>query len=78
MLSTPQSDLTTGVFSEIRVVDLARWRGSRRERAALAEEVRSICHHIGFFLVVNHGIERNLVDSLFAMMEWLFDLPDEQ
>ena len=78
MLSPHHSDQSAGAFSEIPVVDLARWRGSRRERAALADEIRSICHHIGFFLVVNHGIERTLVDSLFAMMERLFDLPDEQ
>ena len=65
-------------ISEIPVVDLARWRGSSRERAALAEEVRDICHHVGFLVVVNHGIPARFMTSMFAMMERLFALPEAQ
>ena len=64
--------------SEIPVVDLARWRGSAPERAALCDEVRDICHHVGFLVVVNHGIPTRFVGSMFAMMERLFALPEAQ
>lgn len=64
--------------SEIPVVDLASWRGSPTERAALANEVCEICHEVGFLLVTNHGIESEFLDGLFDMMRRLFALPERQ
>jgi isopenicillin N synthase-like dioxygenase len=65
-------------FHEIPIVDLARWHGRSEERLALADEVRSISHDVGFFMVVNHGVDRGFVDSIFELMERLFALPIEQ
>jgi isopenicillin N synthase-like dioxygenase len=65
-------------FHEIPIVDLARWHGRPEERAALADEIRSISHDVGFFMVVNHGVDRGFVDSIFELMERLFALPVEQ
>lgn len=62
--------------SEIPVVDLARWRCASPERRALAQEVRDICHRVGFLAVVNHGIPSYFIDSMFSMMEHLFALPE--
>ena len=56
---------------------MARWQGSRAERRKLAEEVSSICHHIGFLTVVNHGIEQDFVTAMFDLMERFFALPEE-
>jgi len=67
-----------GSLSALPVVDVGRWRGTPAERADLAGEVREICHHIGFFVAVNHGVDTELLDSVFEMMERLFALPDEQ
>jgi len=33
-------------------VDLA----ARKTRVALAGEICDICHHVGFFTIVNHGV----------------------
>jgi isopenicillin N synthase-like dioxygenase len=66
---------SSGTFSAIPVVDLAAWRGSPDERAALADEVRSVCHEVGFFLVVNHGVDPGFIDAIFEMMRRLFALP---
>ncbi len=79
-MSTPSPSTSSAQanFQEIPVVDLARWRGSAEERAGFAAELRDICHHVGFFLVVNHGIERAFLDDLFTMVERLFALPEEQ
>ena len=76
----PNGDDVTpiGTFSAIPVVDLASWRGSRDDRAALAQEVRSICHEVGFFLVVNHGVDRGFIDAIFEMMQRLFALSVEE
>lgn len=67
-----------GHFSQIPVVDLTPWQGSAEQRASLAAEVRDICHHVGFFVVVNHGINPQFVAAVFAMMRKLFSLPLEQ
>ena len=66
-------------FAEIPLVDLATWRdGSIDDRKALAEQLREICHHIGFFVLVNHGIDQRLVNSVFTISRQLFDLPLKQ
>ena len=55
-------------FTELPIVDLARWRGSDTERRSLAAEVADVCHHVGFFVVVGHGIDSAFIDSVFSMM----------
>lgn len=65
-------------WTEVPIVDMARWRGAASDRSALAEEVRSVCHDVGFFVVIDHGIEATLIDRLFATMRDLFDLDAEQ
>lgn len=63
-------------FTEIPVVDLGRWhRGSADERASFAREIADICHHVGFFVAVNHGVDAELTGSLFSTMARFFDLP---
>ncbi len=63
---------TSGRFTEIPIVDLSAIDGD----AALADEVREICHEIGFFVVVDHGVDSRLVDDIFTMMRTFFTLPD--
>ncbi len=65
-------------WSQLPVVDFGRWRGEAGEREALAEEVRSICHEAGFFVLTNHGIEPAFIDEVFTMMGTLFALTPEQ
>jgi len=77
-MSADSDIAATGSFSEIPVVDFADWRGSDQARARLADEVCEICHTVGFFVAVNHGIDRQVVNSTFAIARRLFDLPLEQ
>ena len=65
-------------FSEIPVVDLSPWTTPDADRSAFAAEVIEICHHIGFFVVVNHGIEPAFLDRVFAMMRDLFALDEDE
>ena len=64
-------------FREIPVVDLRRWRGTTAERSAFSVELREICHHIGFFALVGHGVDDDLVSSVFDVSQRLFALPTE-
>jgi len=64
-------------FSDIPIVSLAAWRsGDDRARQQLADDVRRICHEVGFLTLVDHGIEGSFVDDWFAHLERLFALPD--
>ena len=58
-------------FTEIPEVDL-----SRADRAALADEVREICHEIGFFQLVGHGVPDAFRSRYFDLLRAFFDLPD--
>lgn len=66
-----------GGTQHLPVVDFARW-SDPESRDGLADEVREICHSIGFFFLINHGIEGTFVDDVFATMGQLFDLPADQ
>lgn len=67
--------MTGGGFSEIPVVDLGRSADAPGSGSAgLADELREICHTVGFFIVVNHGVSAQLVDTVFAMMRRFFAL----
>lgn len=68
----------SGDFAEIPVVDISLWRGNQNDRDALATQVRTICHEIGFFVIINHGIPTEFIDSVFTMMDHLFELPPDQ
>jgi isopenicillin N synthase-like dioxygenase len=77
-MSTALLTRMDGDFKEIPIVDVSARRGPARERLALAESLREICHNVGFFVVTGHGIDYTLVDSVFALSKQLFDLPLEQ
>lgn len=65
-------------FDAIPVVNVSRLRGSELERAALGDELADICHHIGFFVAVDHGVPAGTVDAVFELMERFFALPVDQ
>ncbi len=65
-------------FAEIPVIDLSALTGPDADRSELAEQLCDICHHIGFFVAVDHGVEAQLIDSVFDLMQRFFALPVEQ
>lgn len=69
-------------FDSIPVVDLAPALSQRTGTGAplheLAAELSTICHEVGFFLIEGHGIDQQLVDDVFELMELFFALDDQQ
>ena len=47
------------------------------QRREFAERVSTICHEVGFFLLIGHGMEE-LVRDVFAIMRRLFALPPSE
>lgn len=64
-------------FQEIPTVSLAGWTAPDADRAAFADRLRTICHEVGFFQLVDHGVDPAFVDAYFAAIERFFALPDE-
>lgn len=63
-------------FQDIPMVSLADWNGTSADRHAFAEELRAICHEIGFFRLVNHGIDPTFLDDYFTALQSFFALPE--
>ena len=51
------SQAVNGDFTEIPIVDMAPWRGDDDQRAAFADDVRDICHNVGFMVLTGHGVD---------------------
>lgn len=67
--------MTASSFDQIPTIDLAPASGDSTARRAVAEELRKVCHEVGFFVAINHGVDRQLVDRVFDMMDRFFALP---
>jgi isopenicillin N synthase-like dioxygenase len=69
------STSSPGTFSTIPVVDLAQWRAGP-DRAQLADQVRQLCHQVGFFSVVGHGLPAEFMAGYFEALTQFFALPE--
>ena len=62
----------------IPVIDLAPWfAADARARRALCERVGRVAHEVGFFYLVNHGIDETATRDYLAAMRAFFALPEE-
>lgn len=61
--------------STIPVIDLGAMLDAN-DKLVVGEELVSICHNVGFFIVTNHGIDPSFIASVFDWMETFFSLPD--
>ncbi|MFT4658006.1 MAG: isopenicillin N synthase-like dioxygenase [Candidatus Aldehydirespiratoraceae bacterium] len=60
-------------FDSIPLIDLSQ-RHDERERTSLAHRLSAVCHEVGFLVVTNHGIDPELIDDVFDLMERFFSL----
>lgn len=70
-------DTAARAFTDIPDVDLARWHGTTADRAALASELRVICHEVGFFHLVGHGVPDDFRRRYFERLQAFFALPED-
>jgi len=60
----------------VPLVDLSTFvEGSASEKAAFVKAIGDAFHNIGFVGVVNHGIEKSLIDSFYSSSKEFFGLP---
>ena len=61
---------------EIPIVDVGGYlNGDLGAREQLAIDLRAIQESLGFFIIVNHGVSQDLIDSSFEQVARLFALP---
>jgi isopenicillin N synthase-like dioxygenase len=71
---TISTDVTSAQsFSSIPQVSLAELRADRHAGAA---RLTAICHEVGFFTLVEHGIEKEFFDRCLAQQAAFFALPE--
>ena len=63
----------------IPVIDIGPFdTGDAAARARIAADVDWACRHIGFLLIENHGVRRDLIDDTFTVSIEFFDRPTEE
>lgn len=62
--------------STLPVLDLSRFDGAPAERAAFLQEVRSAAFGPGFFYLVGHGVEDELIQEVLTASRRFFSLPE--
>ena len=61
---------------EIPVIDVGNYlNGDIEAREQLAIDLRAIQGSLGFYVIVNHGVEQSLIDRSFEQVADLFSLP---
>lgn len=70
-------ETVTRVDGYVPVVDLSA-RRSAPGRAALAEAIDKACRTSGFFVIVGHGVPRELIDRMHTVTTAFFTLPDAE
>jgi len=61
------------VFTEIPEISAASWR--RGDADSAARDLVRVCHEVGFFTLVDHGIDRVFLDRYFTLLRSFFALP---
>ncbi|KAG9696786.1 putative gibberellin 3-beta hydroxylase, partial [Aureobasidium melanogenum] len=66
-------------LGNIPVIDAARiWSDKIEDRKAVAEEIRIASHEIGFFYLINHGIDQKYADEAMQQAKRFFALPEQK
>lgn len=55
---------------------MREWNGAGADRVTFADRLRGICHEVGFFRLVDHGVSREFLDDYFATLRAFFALPE--
>jgi len=63
------------VFNKIPEISAVAWREGNADSAA--RDLVRVCHEVGFFTLVDHGIDRVFLDRYFALLSSFFALPHD-
>ena len=59
------------------ILDLSRLDAGGDEAARFRADLLRVTHDVGFFYLVGHGVDQELIDELLTVSRRFFDLPTE-
>ncbi|KAF9774414.1 hypothetical protein IL306_007585 [Fusarium sp. DS 682] len=63
----------------IPIIDASRiWSEKLKDRQAVAEEIRTASREIGFFYLINHGVDEKYAEGALEQAKRFFALPEEK
>ena len=63
-------------INAVPIIDLAAFEhGDRATRAEIARLTDEACRHTGFLAIAHHGVDQNVIDTMWNTMQDFFDLP---
>ncbi len=66
------------MIASLPIVDLSLLDSGEEGAEQFREQLRKVTHDVGFFYLVGHGIDQNLIDSVLEQSRKFFELPQEQ
>jgi isopenicillin N synthase-like dioxygenase len=66
------------MLSSLPILDLSRLDAGAEEAARFRSDLREVTHDVGFFYLVGHGVDPDLIDEILAESRRFFELPVEQ
>jgi len=70
--------MSHSIASTIPLIDLSKLDGSTNERAEFLKELRVAARDIGFFYLINHGIDSTLLSQVQSISRQFFALPQPE
>jgi isopenicillin N synthase-like dioxygenase len=64
--------------SSLPILDFSRLDAGADEAAAFRADLLRATHEVGFFYLVGHGVDRELIDELLDVSRRFFDLPTDE
>jgi isopenicillin N synthase-like dioxygenase len=66
------------MLSSLPILDLSRLDAGGDDAAAFRAELRQVTHDVGFFYLVGHGVDQEMIDELLSVSRRFFELSAEQ
>ncbi len=77
--TAPTELASLATLKEIPIIDIGPYLAGRSGAIDdVAARIQHACENIGFFFIVNHGVDSQIVDSAFSAMAELFNLPEAE
>lgn len=69
--------MSHSISSAIPIIDLSKLEGNPAERAEFLEQLRTAARDIGFFYLINHGVDPTLLSQVQHVSRTFFSLPQQ-
>lgn len=71
--------MSEGSKVEIPIINISNLiNGNEDEKLKVAQEIGNACREVGFFVIVGHGVKKEIIDNVWQSTRDFFDLPTEE